>query len=352
MSAGKKSLSRDSNKKATERISEDFYARMESDVKSLVKKMRPGSTTADSEANESGSSLFRSATKLEDMKDKKRKRMDNSAATNRSNDQEGEEEEQDGPKNVKKAKSSSSTPFSANPAPRSSSSTQPSKPQTTASSSASENITSHHYANEKTVYVSGLPFSCTEEDIRTFFKDIGTIKSVRLPRWHDSGKLRGYGHVEFSTKAAADAAMELSGQYIGDRFVNVDRPMVPRAAQNLPVTASTSTDSAAAPAVAKPHPPGCRTIFIKNLPYDVTEDEIRQHFMVYGPIMNIRLAGWNHTNNLKGFGYVEYKREDSTEIAVKKNGTIVIRDRRIVVDYDTAAPKGSYRNPTKDPKKK
>eukprot|EP01033_Poteriospumella_lacustris_P001130 gene1130-826_t len=101
----------------------------------------------------------------------------------------------------------------------------------------------------------------------------------------------------------------------------------------------------------KPHPPGCRTIFIKNLPYDVTEEEIRQHFMVYGPIASIRLAGWNHTQNLKGFGYVEYKREDSTEIAVKKSGTVVIRDRAIVVDYDTAAPKGSYRNPVKDAKK-
>lgn len=42
-----------------------------------------------------------------------------------------------------------------------------------------------------TVYVEGLPFTATEEDVIKFFSTCGTVRSVRLPRWHDSGKLRG-----------------------------------------------------------------------------------------------------------------------------------------------------------------
>lgn len=336
MSSGRKNSSREGAKKSGEiRISEDFYARMESDVKSLVKNLHPGHKSAKGEPNDE--SLFSaSKPKSQDSQTKKRKRPE-PRQTEESHEHSDADEP---PAQVKKAKKPAVQESAPKPAAVAAASSSSS------SGNAAAPAVSHHYANEKTVYISGLPFSCTEEEIRTFFKDVGTIKSVRLPRWHDSGKLRGYGHVEFTTKAAADSALELSGQYIGDRFVNVDRPMVPRAAQPQTVAATSAESSG-----PKPHPPGCRTIFIKNLPYDVTEEEIRQHFMVYGPIASIRLAGWNHTQNLKGFGYVEYKREDSTEIAVKKSGTVVIRDRPIVVDYDTAAPKGSYRNPMKDAKK-
>lgn len=34
---------------------------------------------------------------------------------------------------------------------------------------------------EDTVYVSNLPFSCTEKDLRDLFGDCGTIVTVRLP---------------------------------------------------------------------------------------------------------------------------------------------------------------------------
>lgn len=211
---------------------------------------------------------------------------------------------------------------------------QQNKAKTDSTSASPSNASQSAFCNSNTVYVSGLPFECTDEEVRDFFKDCGTIKAVRLPKWHDSGKLRGYGHVEFTSSAAAVAAMELSGQYIHDRFINVDRPMIPRAMQG-------DNNQSTQP---KERPPGCKTIFIKNLPYDVTEDELRQGFMVYGPIVQIRLASWSHTQNLKGFGFVDFRREDSAEIAVKKTGSITIRDRVTIVDYEVRNAKGSFKN--------
>jgi nucleolin len=67
------------------------------------------------------------------------------------------------------------------------------------------------FNNPRTVYIEGLPFDASEEDVRAFFRDAGPVRSLRLPRWHDSGRLRGYGHVEFGDVEAAARALELNG---------------------------------------------------------------------------------------------------------------------------------------------
>jgi nucleolin len=67
------------------------------------------------------------------------------------------------------------------------------------------------YNNECTVYAEGIPYTATEEDVQKFFEKCGTITSLRFPRFQDSGRARGYAHVEFSTKEAATNAIKLNG---------------------------------------------------------------------------------------------------------------------------------------------
>jgi len=197
----------------------------------------------------------------------------------------------------------------------------------------------NQYNNDRTVYIQGLPFSATDEEIHSFFEPCGEIISVRLPKWHDTGRIKGYGHVEFKDSRSAIAALDMSGQYIKDRYISVDRPQNPRALQ------STTADPKISKEIVKSKPVGCRRIFIKNLPYDITEGEIRESFMVFGPINTVRLALWNHTGNLKGFGYIDFKREDSADIAVRKcsTGTVTVKGRVVAADYETKEPKGSFK---------
>ena len=65
--------------------------------------------------------------------------------------------------------------------------------------------------NNRTIYVEGLPYTSNESEVRSYFSECGIIKSVRLPVWHDTGRLRGYGHVEFSNEAGAKKAFDLDG---------------------------------------------------------------------------------------------------------------------------------------------
>jgi nucleolin len=103
----------------------------------------------------------------------------------------------------------------------------------------------------------------------------------------DSGNLRGYGHVEYTSASSATKALDRSGEYLGDRYLTIERPMNPR---QLDVPSSSGAGGAAdsskggSKVEEKVKPPGCRSIFLKNLPYDVTEEELTETFRVYGPI--------------------------------------------------------------------
>lgn len=47
-----------------------------------------------------------------------------------------------------------------------------------------------------------------------------------------AGRLRGYGHVEFSTARAAENALDLDGSYLGKRFIKITTPLTPRVIAN------------------------------------------------------------------------------------------------------------------------
>ncbi len=44
------------------------------------------------------------------------------------------------------------------------------------------------------VFVSGLPYEATEEDVKNFF-DFAASPTVKLPKYQDTGRCLGYGHV-------------------------------------------------------------------------------------------------------------------------------------------------------------
>jgi RNA recognition motif-containing protein len=44
------------------------------------------------------------------------------------------------------------------------------------------------------VFISGLPYEATEKDIETFF-DFASKPRIKLPKYQDTGRCLGYGHV-------------------------------------------------------------------------------------------------------------------------------------------------------------
>lgn len=186
---------------------------------------------------------------------------------------------------------------------------------------------------EATVYVEGIPYQADEGDVVSHFSTCGIVKEVRMPRWQDSGRPRGYAHVVFESAASIPQALALDGKYLFKRYLSVRRAQTPRTLE-LALKETKSVKKAVV---------GCKTVFIKQLPYDVEESTIRDALASCGTITSIRLPLWNHTKKLKGFGYVEFAKEDEAVAAVKRSG-MKVGGRMVIINLDVAgAPKASFR---------
>ncbi len=83
------------------------------------------------------------------------------------------------------------------------------------------------------LFVGNLSFQATEEDLRELFQQSGTVESVRIVTDQFTGRPRGFGFVEMSTKEEATKAIEmLNGRLFRDRNLVGDeaRPQAQRGA--------------------------------------------------------------------------------------------------------------------------
>lgn len=79
----------------------------------------------------------------------------------------------------------------------------------------------------KNLYVGGLPYSTTEDELREFFSSAGTVESAAVITDKFSGRSKGFGFVEMATDEEAQKAVEtLNGTELGGRniVVNEARP--------------------------------------------------------------------------------------------------------------------------------
>jgi RNA recognition motif-containing protein len=57
-------------------------------------------------------------------------------------------------------------------------------------------------------------------------------------------------------------------------------------------------------------------IYVGNLPYQTTEDELRSSFENFGEVTSVRIIQDRATGRSKGFGFVEMPDEESAETAI------------------------------------
>ena len=81
------------------------------------------------------------------------------------------------------------------------------------------------------IYVGGLPYSATEQQLSDLFAAHGAVASARIITDKFTGQSRGFGFVEMSSdQEAADAIQKFNGAEYGGRNMTVAeaRPMAPR----------------------------------------------------------------------------------------------------------------------------
>ena len=77
------------------------------------------------------------------------------------------------------------------------------------------------------LYIGNLPFATTDTELRDLFGDCGQVDSVNIVTDRETGRSRGFGFVEMSSREeAAEAIEKLNGREMHGRaiVVNEARP--------------------------------------------------------------------------------------------------------------------------------
>ena len=80
------------------------------------------------------------------------------------------------------------------------------------------------------------------------------------------------------------------------------------------------------------------SIYVGNLPYQLTDDELRQAFTDFGEVESVKIVSDRFSGQSKGFGFVEMPSQAEAEEAIKALDGSALKGRNIKVNK--ARPKG------------
>ena len=199
-----------------------------------------------------------------------------------------------------------------------------------------KNLRMSDTAKQTEIHVEGLPYAWTENEMRSHFEACGEIESIRMPTWQDSGRSKGYGFITFSAASAVEEALKLDKSEVDGRWLKV-------AIANGARTEGEKAARVPPKSFASEPEEGCKSLFVKNLPYEVTEDQVGDLFKPYGEVASIRIP--TDQGRVKGFCFIEF--EDAKSVkniaqAAEKDMKWTLGERELIVDYGNGKPKAGF----------
>ena len=171
---------------------------------------------------------------------------------------------------------------------------------------------------KSTVFVGNIPYDATEDDVRGHLSQGGKVRSFRMVFDKESMQSRGYGFCDFADPETAVAAIKVLSEreYCG-RLLRLDL-----ADRGMP-----------ARGVPKGGEPGKKsTVFVGNIPYDATEDDVRGHLSQGGKVESFHIVFDKETMQPRGYGYCDFADPETAVAAIKVLSEREYRGRLLRLD--------------------
>ncbi|MEE9201828.1 MAG: RNA-binding protein [Dehalococcoidia bacterium] len=81
-------------------------------------------------------------------------------------------------------------------------------------------------------------------------------------------------------------------------------------------------------------------IYVGNLSYEVTEEELRQEFSAFGEVESVRVITDRYSGRPKGFGFVEMPSESEGQAAIDALNGKDVKGRAMNVNVSRPRPDG------------
>ncbi|XP_030000224.1 putative RNA-binding protein 19 isoform X2 [Sphaeramia orbicularis] len=161
-------------------------------------------------------------------------------------------------------------------------------------------------ATEFTVKLRGAPFNVKEQQIREFMTPLKPA-AIRIGK-NESGNRTGYVYVDVYSEEEVQKALKKNKDYIGGRYIEVfrvdasggkkkdwkDKEIDRNFTRKLKEDEEEEDVSESG------------RLFIRNLPYTCTEEEIEELFAKHGPLSDVLFPIDSLTKRPKGFAFVTY----------------------------------------------
>ncbi len=79
-------------------------------------------------------------------------------------------------------------------------------------------------------------------------------------------------------------------------------------------------------------------IYVGNLSYEVTEEELRQEFAAFGEVESVRLITDRYSGRPKGFGFVEMPSDSEGQAAIEALNGKAVKGRDMNVNVSRPRP--------------
>ncbi|KAJ1610655.1 cleavage stimulation factor subunit 2 [Cryptosporidium canis] len=90
------------------------------------------------------------------------------------------------------------------------------------------------------------------------------------------------------------------------------------------------------------HSSGGSQVWVGNVPFDATEDELREVMNTAGPVLSIRIVHDKDTGLSRGFSFCEYRDIETCIMAIKSLNGYELRGRSIRVDWASQDMRSRY----------
>lgn len=159
------------------------------------------------------------------------------------------------------------------------------------------------------LYVGDLEASVTDSQLYELFSQAGQVVSVRVCRDVNSRRSLGYAYVNFSNPMDAARALEMLN------FVPLNNKPIRVMYSNRDPSSRRS---------------GSANIFIKNLDKTIDNKTLHDTFSAFGAILSCKVAT-DDMGQSKGFGFVQYEKEEFAQSAMKSLNGMLINDKPVYV---------------------
>lgn len=176
-------------------------------------------------------------------------------------------------------------------------------------------------------WIGNLPWTATKDSLRTFLVDNSDIKSEQItrvhmppptkppnPNWTMKPLNKGFAYVDFSDQLSMYAAIALTETKMDGRALLIKNA---KSFEGRPDKPKAEEGAAEGKKGAKVANPPNKRVFVGNLSFDVTKQDLQQHFAQCGELEDTHMATFEDSGKCKGYAWVTFGDVEAATSAVK-----------------------------------